>query len=147
MRDAVAGALVDADVLVMAAAVADFRPARPAAQKVKKRDGIVELPLEATDDILLVTRELRPSGCLVVGFALETETAVANARDKLEKKDLDFIVVNDATESGAGFEVDTNRVVILARSGEVSELPLLSKYEVADEIMDGVGNALSARAQ
>jgi len=148
MRDAVAGALVDADVLVMAAAVADFRPARPAAQKVKKRDGTVaELPLEATDDILLVTREQRPPGCLVVGFALETETAVANAREKLEKKDLDFIVVNDATESGAGFEVDTNRVVILARSGEVSELPLLTKYEVADEIMDRVGNTLSARAQ
>jgi phosphopantothenoylcysteine decarboxylase/phosphopantothenate--cysteine ligase len=147
MRDAVAGALVDADVLVMAAAVADFRPARPAAQKVKKRDGTVaELPLEATDDILLVTREQRPPGCLVVGFALETETAVANAREKLEKKDLDFIVVNDATESGAGFEVDTNRVVILARSGEASDLPLLTKYEVADEIMDRVGNTLSARA-
>lgn len=137
MRDAVASTLPQADALVMAAAVADFRPANPAAQKVKKRAGAPpELPLESNDDILLVTRPLRRAGAVVVGFALETEAAVENGREKLEQKGLDLLVVNDATEPGAGFEVETNRVVILARDGSASELPLLSKDEVADAILD-----------
>jgi phosphopantothenoylcysteine decarboxylase/phosphopantothenate--cysteine ligase len=139
MRDAVAAALPGADALIMAAAIADFRPARPAEQKVKKEGGTPPgIPLEPTDDVLLSTRELRPAGCVTVGFALETETPVEHGREKLRRKDLDLMVVNDATEPGAGFEVETNRVVLLDRRGAAEALPLLSKDEVADEILDRV---------
>ncbi|HEX6927000.1 MAG TPA: bifunctional phosphopantothenoylcysteine decarboxylase/phosphopantothenate--cysteine ligase CoaBC [Longimicrobiaceae bacterium] len=138
MRDAVAEELPSADALIMAAAVADFRPARAVPQKIKKGEAPPEIPLEANDDILLVTRNRRRLGSVVVGFALETESAVENGREKLQKKGLDLLVVNDATEPGAGFEVDTNRVVILDRDGNEADLPLLSKDEVADEILDRV---------
>src|SRR5690606_26265976 len=124
--------------LIMAAAVADFRPARAVPQKIKKGEAPPEIPLEANDDILLVTRNRRRLGSVVVGFALETESAGENGREKLQKEGLDLLVVNDATEPGAGFEVDTNRVVILDRDGNEADLPLLSKDEVADEILDRV---------
>lgn len=143
MRDAVAGALPQADVLVMSAAVADFRPVAAAGQKLKKERGTpAPIELAANDDILLVTRPLRRPGAVMVGFALETESAVANGRAKLERKGLDLLVVNDATEPGAGFEVETNRVVLLHTDGSASELPLLSKDEVADAILDQVEQLL-----
>lgn len=146
MRDAVAAALPDADALIMAAAVADFRPARPSPQKVKKEKGSPpELTLESTDDVLLATRDLRPDGCVTVGFALETETPVEHGRAKLGRKDLDLLVVNDATEPGAGFEVETNRVVLLDRGGGADELPLMTKHEVADEILDRVAALIAGR--
>ncbi|HEU0012559.1 MAG TPA: bifunctional phosphopantothenoylcysteine decarboxylase/phosphopantothenate--cysteine ligase CoaBC, partial [Longimicrobium sp.] len=139
MRAAVAEALPSADALVMAAAVADFRPASAAAQKFKKESGgVPDIPLEPTADVLRATREARPAGCVVVGFALETADAVENGRRKLEGKGLDLLVVNDATEPGAGFEVDTNRVVLLQPGREDEALPLLSKAEVADRILDRV---------
>ena len=145
MHDAVAAVLPQADALVMAAAVADFRPAEPAAQKLKKSEGAPsQLRLAGNDDILLSTRPLRRDGAVIVGFALETENPVANGREKLGRKGLDLLVVNDATQPGAGFEVDTNRVVILDRTGIATELPLLSKAEVADVILDRVEEMLPA---
>ena len=143
MLAAVEAALPTADVLVMAAAVADFRPADPAADKIKKEsDGVPEIRLEPTADVLRATRALRRAGAVIVGFALETRDAVANGRRKLEAKGLDLLVVNDATEPGAGFEVDTNRVVLLAAGAADEPLPLLSKAEVADCILDRVETLL-----
>jgi len=145
MRGAVEAALADADALVMAAAVADFRPASPAARKLKKEGGSVpELLLEPTADVLRATRAARRPGSVVVGFALETTDAVENGRRKLEGKGLDLLVVNDATEPGAGFEVETNRVVLLQPGVADEALPLLAKSEVADRILDRV-EALLAR--
>jgi phosphopantothenoylcysteine decarboxylase / phosphopantothenate---cysteine ligase len=145
MRAAVAEALPAADALVMAAAVADFRPARAAGEKLKKDAGRVpEIPFEPAPDVLRATREARPPGCVVVGFALETTDAVESGRRKLEGKGLDLLVVNDATEPGAGFEVETNRVVLLQPGRGDEALPLLSKDEVADRILDRVEALLPA---
>jgi phosphopantothenoylcysteine decarboxylase/phosphopantothenate--cysteine ligase len=96
------------------------------------------LPLEPAPDVLRTTRAARRPGCVVVGFALETENARENARGKLESKDLDLVVLNDATVPGAGFEVDTNQVVLLDRAGGTQALPLMSKDEVAEAILDRV---------
>lgn len=143
MYVAVAEALPDADVLIMAAAVADFRPARPAEEKIKKETNAPPaIELVRTEDVLLATRELRPPGAVIVGFALETEDPVENGRRKLKAKELDLIVVNDAREAGAGFEVDTNRVTLVDRFGTTEELPLLTKDEVADRICHRVFDLL-----
>jgi len=146
MRTVVAAALPSADVLVMAAAVADFRPADPAGEKLKKESGgVPELRLERTADVLASTRELRPAGCVVVGFALETKDAVDNGRRKLEAKGLDLLVVNDAREPGAGFEVSTNRVTLLQPGRGDEALPLMPKSEVADRILDRVVELAEAK--
>jgi phosphopantothenoylcysteine decarboxylase/phosphopantothenate--cysteine ligase len=145
MRAAVESALPTADALVMAAAVADFRPMDPAAQKIKKEAGEVPvIRLERTPDVLHSTRAARPRGCVVVGFALETADVLANGRRKLEAKGLDLLVANDATEAGAGFEVETNRVTIMSRGGEDEHLPLMPKADVADHILDRVETLLPA---
>jgi phosphopantothenoylcysteine decarboxylase/phosphopantothenate--cysteine ligase len=138
MAAAIERLLPAADVLVMAAAPADFRPATRAGSKIKKTSEPAALSLSATPDILLTTKHARRAGAVIVGFALETNDALANGRKKLESKDLDMIVVNDATEEGAGFGVDTNRVTLLGRDGKEEVLPLLSKDDVADEILDRV---------
>jgi phosphopantothenoylcysteine decarboxylase/phosphopantothenate--cysteine ligase len=138
LERAVADALPTADVLVMAAAPADFRPASPSASKQPRTDGALAIPMEPTDDILGATEERRKTGSLIVGFALETGDAVAKGRAKLERKHLDLIVVNDALEPGAGFEHDTNRVALLDREGGMQILPLQSKEQVADAILDAV---------
>lgn len=139
-------ALADADVLVMAAAPADYRPSDVATSKLKKTGEARSIALTENDDILASTRSARRDGAVVVGFALETDDVVANARRKLEKKGLDMIVLNDANEPGAGFGVETNRVTILARGREEPErLPLLSKHEVADAILDRVEAMLRGR--
>lgn len=137
LRDAMLAESGDAHVVLMAAAVADWRPAQPAAGKVKKGADAPRIDLEPTDDVLLLLKD-KAKSALRVGFALETDDAVANGRAKLKAKALDLIVVNDASEPGAGFEVDTNRVTILAREGAAEELPLLSKREVAARILDRV---------
>jgi phosphopantothenoylcysteine decarboxylase / phosphopantothenate---cysteine ligase len=142
----VAGALPGADVLVMAAAVSDFRPASPAGAKLGKAAGVPEVVLEATSDVLSSTRDMRPPGCVVVGFALETGDAVERGRRKLHGKALDLLVVNDLTEPGAGFEVETNRVVLLAPGAGDEPLPLLSKADVADRILDRVEDLLPPRS-
>jgi phosphopantothenoylcysteine decarboxylase/phosphopantothenate--cysteine ligase len=145
MRDAVQRELPSADVLVMAAAPADFRPAAPSDQKIKKAARPGSIALVDTDDILASTKDARRKGMVVVGFALETNDVIENARKKLAAKDLDLLVVNDASEPGAGFGVDTNRVTILARDGSLEQLPLLPKVEVADAILDRVTRRLDGR--
>jgi phosphopantothenoylcysteine decarboxylase/phosphopantothenate--cysteine ligase len=138
MGAAVERLLPQSDVLVMAAAPADFRPAAPAARKIKKAGDPEPIALVHTQDILHSTRSARREGAVIVGFALETNDVIANGRTKLDGKELDLIVVNDATEQGAGFGVDTNRVTLLSRGGGEERLPLLPKTEVADAILDRV---------
>ncbi|HET9003491.1 MAG TPA: bifunctional phosphopantothenoylcysteine decarboxylase/phosphopantothenate--cysteine ligase CoaBC [Gemmatimonadaceae bacterium] len=145
MRDAVARELPDADALIMAAAPADFRPAEVASQKIKKSSSPAALKLAPTPDILANTIDARRPGSVVVGFALETTDVVAHGREKLERKQLDLIVVNDATEEGAGFAVDTNRVTLLSRDGADERLPLMPKRELADVIIDRVVRLLNGR--
>jgi phosphopantothenoylcysteine decarboxylase/phosphopantothenate--cysteine ligase len=142
LEDAVRHELPAADVLVMAAAPADFRPSDPSASKRSRVDGALAVPMEPTEDILSGTRELRKAGSIIVGFALETGDALAKGRAKLERKDLDFIVVNDALEPGAGFEHDTNRVAVIGRDGTPQILPLQSKRDVAEAILDAVERSL-----
>jgi len=145
MAAAVREALPRADVLVMAAAPADFRAAEAAPHKLKKRDGIETLALTPTADILLATRDVRRPGAVVVGFALETRDVLAAGREKLRAKALDLIVVNDALEPGAGFGVDTNRVSVLHADGRDEHLALMSKAEVADAILDRVAELIGGR--
>jgi phosphopantothenoylcysteine decarboxylase/phosphopantothenate--cysteine ligase len=142
MQRAVQSLVKRADVLIMAASPADYRPADTAPAKRPRTDGTLTLKLVATPDIL---RSLeRPKGCVVVGFALETGgDGVARARQKLQDKALDLVILNDALEPGAGFEVATNRVTIVRRSGAPVALPLLSKRDVAERILDEVEQTLS----
>ena len=146
MQSAVERELPESDVLVMAAAPADYRPTDVSASKLKKTGQARSIALAENADILASTRSARRQGAVVVGFALETDDVVANARRKLDAKALDLIVLNDATEPGAGFVVDTNRVTILARGTETPErLPLLTKHEVADAILDRIEAILRGR--
>lgn len=136
MVSAVNGAIGNADALVMAAAVADFKAAAPASSKIKKSSGVSAIELEPAPDVLSTTRAARNEKMKVIGFALETDAHEANALKKLKEKSLDLIVLNDATEKGAGFEVSTNRVTIYSSDGSSDALPLMSKDEVADSILD-----------
>ena len=145
MASAVAEELPGADVMIMAAAPADFRAAAPASSKMKRSAGAATVALAPTPDILATTRSRRRTGAVIVGFALETEDAVAGGRAKLDAKHLDMIVVNDATEAGAGFGVDTNRVTLLTRKGGEEHLPLMPKTAVADAILDRVEILLRGR--
>lgn len=138
LEKAVAEELPRADVLIMAAAPADYRPSSPSDAKHPRTDGALAIPMEPTADILRATIAVRKRGSVIVGFALETGDAIHKARTKLEGKALDLIVVNDALEPGAGFDVDTNRVAILDREGNARVVPLASKREVADTILDAV---------
>ncbi len=144
LERAVGTALPGADVLIMAAAPADYRPSQKLEGKRPRASGAVTLDLEPTTDILMATHPLRRPGSLVVGFALETGAAETKAREKLTGKDLDLIVVNDALEPDAGFEVDTNRVTILDRDGGRWEVPLAGKDEIAEQILDRVEARLGA---
>ena len=142
MREAVLAACAGADALIMAAAVSDYRPADVASQKIKKGaedDGLV-LRLVKNDDFFLEV----PADVLRVGFAAESEDLIDNARGKLESKGLALIAANDITQEDSGFNVDTNRVVILGRDGTEEELPLLTKYEVGHRLLDRVMEALEA---
>ena len=142
LERAVAAALPEADVLIMAAAPADYRPGEVNAVKRSRQQGPFTVALTPTADILLATRALRKPGSLVVGFALETGDALRKGREKLERKLLDLIVVNDSTEPGAGFEVDTNRVTIVAKDGTEQDIALASKASVAESILDRIEAAL-----
>jgi phosphopantothenoylcysteine decarboxylase/phosphopantothenate--cysteine ligase len=145
MLDAVRDEIQSADVLVMAAAPADFRASTVATSKVKKANAPDSIALETTPDILRETIPARPPGMVTVGFALETDDVLENGAAKLDAKQLDLIVTNDAREPGAGFAVDTNRVTMLARDGTRTDLPLLQKTEVADAILDRVVELLDGR--
>jgi phosphopantothenoylcysteine decarboxylase/phosphopantothenate--cysteine ligase len=126
------------DVVVQAAAIADFRPARPAAQKIKKSGLMLSLELEPTVDFSLTLGAAKRPDQLLVGFAAETENLEAHARAKLERKNLDLIVLNDVTRPNAGFDVDTNIVTLIPRTGSPLALPQMSKRAVADAIWDWV---------
>ena len=142
---AVTEQMTSADVLVMAAAPADFRPAETAPQKIKKGSAPAAIPLVPTEDISMATRSIRPPRTIVVGFALETQAALVGGRAKLQRKALDMVVVNDATEPGAGFGTDTNRVSLLVGQAEPEELPLLDKADVADAILDRIEGIMRGR--
>lgn len=138
MRDAVLSAIEGTDALLMAAAVADFRPVETVKSKIKRRKGLPEVQLESTDDILGLVTSHSDAPKVVVGFAAESQDMIDNARAKLEEKGLDMIVANDITAADSGFAVDTNRVTLIQADGVLEELPLLSKIEVAEEIMERV---------
>ena len=128
----------DAEVVVMAAAVADFRPVAPAAGKIKKADGVPTVELEPTPDILAGLGRSRRPGQVIVGFAAETDDVVANATAKLNRKGLDLIVANDVSAPHAGFQHDTNAVTIVAADGLVHHVPLSDKRAVARAVLDAV---------
>lgn len=134
MRTAILAVYERADLVIKAAAVADFRPAKPSSQKIKKSGHPAAIELELNPDILKDLGQ-RKKGQILVGFAAETADTVANARKKLDEKNLDLIVANDVTEPGSGFGTETNRVWLCWRDGRVEELPLMSKAEVAKEIL------------
>ena len=138
MAQAVLRHFEKATATLMAAAVADFRPAEVHAQKIKKRDGISHLDLQPTPDILAMLAPRRRPGQVVVGFAAETENLLANATAKLRDKRLDFIVANDLSQPGTGFDVDTNVVTLLFPDGRTISLEKMSKLDVAQRILDEV---------
>lgn len=144
MRRAVRARLEEASVVIKAAAVVDFRPAQVAPQKIKRGRGPLTLALEPTPDLLEEITAARGDR-LVVGFAAETENVVENARAKLRAKKLDLVVANDVTQNGAGFDVDTNIVTLLARDGQEVPLPKMTKQAVAHRILDEVVRLRSAR--
>ncbi len=142
MQKAVTGAVKNADALIMAAAVADYQPEKTAKSKIKKESaGRMTIELVKTPDILA-----EASGSFIkIGFAAESEDLIANARKKLEKKNLDLIVANDITQADSGFDVDTNRVTLIDKKGKMEELPLMSKREVAEKILDRVVGIMGDR--
>jgi phosphopantothenoylcysteine decarboxylase/phosphopantothenate--cysteine ligase len=149
MRSATLEAAGKADALVMAAAVADFRPAAASAHKIKRGRDSLALSLEPTDDILRAVADARPKGgrpFVVIGFAAESQDLVANAAAKLKAKSLSLIVANDVTAPGAGFGVDTNRVTLVGADGAAQSLPQMTKVEVAEIVLDRVVQLLSGGA-
>jgi phosphopantothenoylcysteine decarboxylase / phosphopantothenate---cysteine ligase len=139
MRRAVLAECQQYDVIIKAAAVLDWRPKETAAHKIKKGCGVQTLELVENPDILAELGCSRGNRrCVLVGFAAETQDLVANAQEKLKKKNLDLIVVNDVSREDAGFEADTNAVKIVYRDGPMEELPLMPKQEVADQLLDRV---------
>ena len=125
------------DIMIKAAAVADYRPVNPADEKIKKKDGDSSIELERTEDILKYLGEHRKKGQFICGFSMETEHMVENSTAKLDKKNVDMIVANNLKVRGAGFGTDTNIVTLITKAG-AKELPIMSKSEVADAIMDEI---------
>lgn len=138
MCDAVLTESKKADVLIMAAAVADYKPVNPADQKIKKSEDHLNIELTKTVDIL----EASPSNIIKVGFSAESENLIANAKSKVLKKSLDLIVANDITDPDSGFGVDTNKVVLIDRDHHIDALPVMSKYQVSQHILDRVSSLL-----
>jgi phosphopantothenoylcysteine decarboxylase/phosphopantothenate--cysteine ligase len=139
MELAVLDSCVQANALIMAAAVADYRPTHQKIHKIKKNNENLIIELEPTSDILASINQKRQDfqhPLVVVGFAAETENLINNARSKLERKNLDIIVANDVSAPDAGFSVDTNRVTLIYADGAVEDLPLMSKIEVAQVILE-----------
>jgi phosphopantothenoylcysteine decarboxylase / phosphopantothenate---cysteine ligase len=141
MKEAVVKAVAKTDALIMAAAVADYAPKTIAAQKIKKGTGGMTLELVKTPDILSEAK----GKFIKVGFAAETQDLIANAKKKLVNKSLDIIVANDVTAKGSGFGAETNKVTILKKDGKPEDLPLMSKHEVADKILDNVAKLMKGK--
>ncbi len=139
MQHATLSASKTADALIMTAAVADFRPAQPAEQKIKKAKGVLSLPLMQNPDILAAVNQQRATTLMpkiLIGFAAETQSLTSNAEDKMRRKGLNLIVANDVSARDAGFAVDTNRVTLLYADGHQEELPLMSKLEIAAAVIE-----------
>ena len=135
MFDAVSTRSAEQDVIIMCSAVADYTPATYSEQKVKKHDGDMTIALKRTNDILGYLGQHKPEGQLLVGFSMETENLIENSRAKLTKKNADFICANSISSDKTGFAVDTNKVTLISQT-ETVELPLCSKEETADKILD-----------
>lgn len=140
----------DADLVIMAAAVADYTPAETSSSKIKKQEEEMTIRLRRTPDILATLGQEKRNGQVLVGFAMETDDGLANAQGKLERKNLDWIVLNNLREAGAGFGTGTNRVTLIHHSGSIEALPLMSKHEVAEVLMtrivgDSVGRGKRER--
>ena len=150
MRNAVLAESENADALIMAAAIADFRPKQIAEKKLKKRDGIPQITLEATPDILKAVSSQKSGSSrprVVVGFAAETSDLISNASVKLKSKKLDLIVANDISAKDAGFDVDENRVILLFPDGSQEKISLQSKFEVAKIILAQVVEKLGVSSR
>ena len=137
MFEAVTARAADQDIIIKAAAVADYRPKEVKNEKVKKSSSEISLEMEKTDDILKFLGEHKREGQFLCGFSMETENMVENSRKKLEKKNLDLVVANNLKVEGAGFLGDTNVVTLISKDKEVS-LPKMSKEETADHILDAI---------
>ena len=138
MYDAVIERADSMDIIVKAAAVADYRPAHVSDEKIKKKDGDeLSIPVERTDDILAYLGSHKKTGQFLCGFSMETEHMLENSRKKLEKKNLDMIVANNLKVAGAGFGTDTNIVTLITKAGE-RQLEKMSKEQVADKLLDAI---------
>src|SRR5690606_707305 len=134
MLEACSSHFETADIIVMSAAVADYTPVSVASQKIKKKDTNLEIALKKTTDILATLGKKKTNKQTLVGFALETENELQNAQDKLQRKNLDYIVLNSMQDKGAGFGGDTNKVTMIDRKGETQQFELKSKKDVANDI-------------
>ena len=141
MYEAVTGAAKEQDIIIKAAAVADYRPAHQAEDKIKKSEGDMKIELERTDDILGWLGAHRHEGQFLCGFSMETRDLLANSRAKLERKNIDMIVANNLKTEGAGFGTDTNVVTLITKEGQ-TELPKMTKQEVAHRLLDEIRNRL-----
>ena len=146
MAEAVLGNAAEQDIIIKAAAVADYRPKTVADEKIKKKDDDLFIPLERTRDILKTLGENKKPGQFLCGFSMETEHMEENAREKLVKKNLDLIVANNVKTEGAGFAVDTNVVKLISREETVA-LPLLDKAEVADRLLSHILHKIAGTAE
>ena len=140
MAQAVKSAAVAADIVIMAAAVADYRPKIYSTSKVKKSDGDLVIELERTEDILLSLGQMKKPGQILVGFAAETDDLIANAQGKLERKNLDWIAANIVGVPGRGFAAETNAITLLGRDGRRIDLTLKSKSDLAKELLDCISS-------
>ncbi len=138
MHDAIVALALDADIVVMAAAVADFRPVKPSSQKLKKREGLPHIELEATVDILAALGAVKPPGQTLVGFAAETENVALNAIEKLTAKNLDLVVANDVSRPFVGFQHDTNAVTMFAVDEPPQVIELACKRTIANALLDRI---------
>ncbi len=139
MFNAISERLPDADILIMAAAVADYTPVVCADQKIKKKDGEMTIELKRTKDILKYAGENKKEGQIICGFSMETENLIENSRKKLLSKNCDIIAANSISESGAGFKTDTNRITLISKD-RIRELSLMSKLEAADILLDEIAS-------
>ena len=146
MYQEVTAAAETADIVVMAAAVADYTPATVADQKIKKKDGDMSIPLKRTKDILLSLGEKKKPGQVICGFSMETERLLENSTAKLAKKNADMICANSLTQEGAGYQVDTNILTLITKEGN-EQLPMMSKLEASHRIFDRIGQLLAERVK
>ncbi len=146
MAQAVKASAGEQDIIIKAAAVADYRPVVTADEKMKKKDGELTVALERTEDILAYLGAHRKDDQFICGFSMETEHMLENSRAKLEKKNIDMIVANNLRQEGAGFGTDTNVVTLLTKE-ETLELPILSKEEVADRLLTFILHKLGKKAE